>query len=43
MPDLPTVDESGVAGFENVTWHSIVVVKDIGYQPSNRVGPQAAA
>ena len=25
MPDLPTVDEAGVPGFENVTWHSIVV------------------
>jgi tripartite-type tricarboxylate transporter receptor subunit TctC len=25
LPDLPTVDEAGVFGFENVTWHSIVV------------------
>jgi tripartite-type tricarboxylate transporter receptor subunit TctC len=25
LPDLPTVDEAGVPGFENVTWHSIVV------------------
>jgi putative tricarboxylic transport membrane protein len=24
MPDLPTVAESGVPGFENVTWHSLV-------------------
>ena len=25
MPDLPTVSESGLPGFENITWHSIVV------------------
>ena len=25
LPDLPTVEEAGVPGFENVTWHSIVV------------------
>ena len=25
LPDLPTVSEAGVPGFENVTWHSIVV------------------
>ena len=25
LPDMPTVDESGVPGFEAVTWHSIVV------------------
>lgn len=24
LPDLPTVAESGVPGFENVTWHSLV-------------------
>ncbi len=24
LPDLPTVAESGVPGFENVTWHNIV-------------------
>ena len=24
LPDLPTVDEAGVPGFENVTWHSFV-------------------
>jgi tripartite-type tricarboxylate transporter receptor subunit TctC len=25
LPDTPTVDESGVKGFKNVTWHSILV------------------
>jgi tripartite-type tricarboxylate transporter receptor subunit TctC len=25
MPDLPTVSESGVPGFKNITWHSIWV------------------
>jgi tripartite-type tricarboxylate transporter receptor subunit TctC len=25
LPDLPTVSEAGLPGFENVTWHSIVV------------------
>ena len=25
MPDVPTVDESGLPGFKNVTWHSILV------------------
>ena len=25
LPDLPTVDESGLPGFENITWHSILV------------------
>src|SRR5688572_5310143 len=25
MPDVPTVDESGVPGFRNITWHSVLV------------------
>ena len=25
LPDLPTVDESGLPGFQNITWHSILV------------------
>ncbi len=25
LPDMPTVDESGVPGFQNITWHSILV------------------
>lgn len=25
LPDLPTFDESGAPGFENVTWHNVVV------------------
>lgn len=25
LPDLPTVDESGVPGFKNITWHSVLV------------------
>jgi tripartite-type tricarboxylate transporter receptor subunit TctC len=25
LPDLPTVSESGLPGFQNITWHSIVV------------------
>ncbi|HYH40748.1 MAG TPA: tripartite tricarboxylate transporter substrate binding protein [Burkholderiales bacterium] len=25
LPDVPTVDESGLPGFKNVTWHSILV------------------
>jgi tripartite-type tricarboxylate transporter receptor subunit TctC len=25
LPDTPTVDESGVPGFKNITWHSILV------------------
>ena len=25
LPELPTVAESGVPGFENITWHSVVV------------------
>jgi tripartite-type tricarboxylate transporter receptor subunit TctC len=25
LPDLPTVDESGVPGFQNITWHSVLV------------------
>ncbi|MBM3340491.1 MAG: tripartite tricarboxylate transporter substrate binding protein [Betaproteobacteria bacterium] len=25
LPDLPTVDEAGVPGYRNVTWHSIVM------------------
>jgi tripartite-type tricarboxylate transporter receptor subunit TctC len=25
LPDLPTVDESGLPRFENITWHSILV------------------
>ena len=25
LPDTPTVDESGVKGFKNITWHSILV------------------
>ena len=25
MPDVPTVDESGVKGFKNITWHSVLV------------------
>lgn len=25
LPDMPTVDESGVPGYKNITWHSIVV------------------
>jgi tripartite-type tricarboxylate transporter receptor subunit TctC len=25
LPDVPTVDESGVKGFQNITWHSILV------------------
>jgi tripartite-type tricarboxylate transporter receptor subunit TctC len=28
LPDLPTVSESGVPGFKNLTWHSIVVPKN---------------
>jgi tripartite-type tricarboxylate transporter receptor subunit TctC len=25
LPDTPTVDESGIPGFNNITWHSILV------------------
>ena len=25
LPDTPTVDESGVPGFKNITWHSVLV------------------
>jgi tripartite-type tricarboxylate transporter receptor subunit TctC len=25
LPDTPTVDESGVPGFQNITWHSVLV------------------
>jgi tripartite-type tricarboxylate transporter receptor subunit TctC len=25
LPDVPTVDESGVPGYKNITWHSILV------------------
>ncbi len=25
LPDIPTVDESGVPGFKNITWHSVLV------------------
>lgn len=25
LPDVPTVDESGVKGFKNITWHSVLV------------------
>ncbi len=25
LPDTPTVDESGIPGFKNITWHSILV------------------
>jgi len=25
LPDMPTISESGLPGFENITWHSIVV------------------
>jgi tripartite-type tricarboxylate transporter receptor subunit TctC len=25
LPDMPTVSESGLPGFQNITWHSIVV------------------
>ena len=25
LPDVPTVDESGLPGFKNITWHSILV------------------
>jgi tripartite-type tricarboxylate transporter receptor subunit TctC len=25
LPDMPTVDEAGVPGYKNITWHSIVV------------------
>jgi tripartite-type tricarboxylate transporter receptor subunit TctC len=25
MPDVPTVDESGVKGFKNITWHSVQI------------------
>jgi tripartite-type tricarboxylate transporter receptor subunit TctC len=25
LPDVPTVDESGVPGFSNTTWHSVLV------------------
>jgi tripartite-type tricarboxylate transporter receptor subunit TctC len=25
LPDVPTVDESGVRGFKNITWHSVLV------------------
>jgi tripartite-type tricarboxylate transporter receptor subunit TctC len=25
LPDVPTVDESGVKGFKNITWHSVIV------------------
>ena len=25
LPDIPTVDESGLPGFKNITWHSILV------------------
>ena len=25
LPDTPTVAESGVPGFENITWHSVLV------------------
>ena len=25
LPDTPTVDESGLPGFENITWHSVLV------------------
>ena len=28
LPELPTVSESGVPGFKNLTWHSIVVPKN---------------
>jgi tripartite-type tricarboxylate transporter receptor subunit TctC len=24
LPDVPTVDEQGVAGFKNITWHSVL-------------------
>jgi len=25
LPDVPTVDESGIPGFKNITWHSVLV------------------
>ena len=25
LPDVPTVDESGIPGFKNITWHSVQV------------------
>jgi len=25
LPDIPTVDESGIRGFKNITWHSVLV------------------
>ena len=25
LPDLPTVDEAGLPGYKNITWHSVVV------------------
>jgi tripartite-type tricarboxylate transporter receptor subunit TctC len=25
LPDLPTVDESAVPGYKNITWHSVIV------------------
>jgi tripartite-type tricarboxylate transporter receptor subunit TctC len=25
LPDTPTVDESGIPGFKNITWHSVLV------------------
>jgi tripartite-type tricarboxylate transporter receptor subunit TctC len=25
LPDIPTVDESGIPGFKNITWHSVLV------------------
>ncbi|MGZ8230585.1 MAG: Bug family tripartite tricarboxylate transporter substrate binding protein [Burkholderiales bacterium] len=25
LPDLPTADESGLKGFQNITWHSVLV------------------
>jgi tripartite-type tricarboxylate transporter receptor subunit TctC len=27
LPDVPTVDESAVPGFKNITWHSVLVPK----------------
>jgi tripartite-type tricarboxylate transporter receptor subunit TctC len=27
LPDVPTVDEAGVKGFKNITWHSVLVPK----------------
>ncbi len=40
LPDMPTISESGLPGFQNITWHSIVVPRGTPRPIVNRLNAE---